>query len=480
MKVHSRSVAKAEHQAATDVDDAREPGAASVDTKVLPLRIHWWMNPIWPTLLLMSPLVMYALSTGSDQYSVWRVQKYFDVDIAIIISFGVIALVTGVMIAVAVGRRGRVSSFSISPDVAVTLDRLSRVGFGLVVFSYICWIALAIRGGLSLQHVIGVVDLERGAVSRLKDVSSPVGGLTTFTQLGSVVVVLEVLLLRVGLRKHRMLIVVVVLLATMRALFYGERLSLIEVVLPLIITCILIPKNGGRKWSDRLGRYAPVMAIPALWTLFAFFEYSRSWLAYRNSFNGTYPEFVTQRLVGYYVTALNNSALFIEKMPLYGKSMFYSFSGIWDAPGASLIIGVPRIGDVSNRAWWRSTLTSGGNPEFNNPGSFGVTFAELGWIGNFAFWLPMGIILGLIFNSLRRGRIVGIVALPCVYVGLIEMPRIIYWTQGRFVPTVGFLLLTAYLVNRRSKDADGNQQVRRHTSASSVPRVHQAALVQKT
>jgi oligosaccharide repeat unit polymerase len=462
------------------LEDAREAGAARTETKILPLRIHWWMNPIWPTLLMMTPLVLYGLNTGSDQYSVWRVQKYFDVDIAIIISFGVIALVTGVMVVVAVGSRGRVSNFSISSDVAVTLDRLSRVGFGLVVFSYICWIALAIRGGLSLQHVIGVVDLERGAVSRLKDVSSPVGGLTTFTQLGSVVVVLEVLLLRVGLRRHRKLIVVVVFLATMRALFYGERLSLIEVVLPLTIICILIPKNGGRPWSDRLGRFAPVMAVPALWIVFAIFEYSRSWLSYRNKFDGSYPEFVTQRLVGYYVTALNNSALFVEKMPLYGKSIFYTFSGVWDAPGASLVIGVPRIGEVSNRTWWRYTLTSEGNPEFNNPGSFGVTFAELGWIGNFAFWLPLGIILGLIFNSLRRGQIAGIVALPCVYVGLIELPRIIYWTQGRFVPTAGLLLLTAYLVNRRRKEVPSSQRIRRHTAAAYGPRAQQAVLAQKT
>lgn len=478
MNARTRSLAKPGPQAAPDLQEARATGIEK--TKVLPLRIHWWMNPIWPTLLLMSPLIFYALSTGSDQYSVWRVQKYFDIDIAIIISFGVIALVTGVMIALAGGSKGRVSSFSISPDVAVTLDRLSRVGFGFVVFSYICWIALAIRGGLSLQHVIGVVDLEQGAVGRLKDVSSPVGGLTTFTQLGSVVVVLELLLLRIGMRKHRRLIIVVVLLATMRALFYGERLSLIEVVLPLTIICILVPKNGGRPWSDRLGRFAPVMALPALWIVFAIFEYSRSWLSYRNRFDGTYPEFVTQRLVGYYVTALNNSALFVEKMPLYGKSMFYSFSGVWDAPGASLLIGVPRIGDVSNRTWWRYTLTSEGNPEFNNPGSFGVTFAELGWIGNFAFWLPMGIVLGLIFNSLRRGRIAGIVALPCVYVGLIEMPRIIYWTQGRFVPTAGFLLLTAYLANRRRKETASNQRSRSHTAVGSGARAHHAVLVQKT
>ncbi|WP_328810728.1 hypothetical protein [Rhodococcus sp. NBC_00294] len=424
-------------------------------------RTYWWMNPIWVIAVLLPLIVIYAYRSNPRQYAVWRVQKFVSFDTASVMLLGLLAMAIGYAIAGLVRVPAPPRDIVMSRALLETLKRISTVSLVLLLLSYAVWGFLAVRGGLSTADIQAVLGFERGAVSGVKDRAAPVGGLTSFTQLGPAIVVLEIVLLRASMRDNRRVVVIVVALASVRALFYGERLALIEVLLPLAFICLALPHRATSSWRSSLGKWAPAAALPALWTIFAVFEYGRSWAAYKRSFDGSYAEFVTQRLSGYYATSINNSALFYDLYPTVNTQPLYSFASFWDAPILSSILGTPEIGSVGVRTWWRWTLASQANPEFNNPGSFAVTGAELGLAQMALYWFVAGAAIALIYRSFRRASVFGLVALPVCYVGLIELPRIIYWMQGRFTATMLILLVLAYVVRRDRSQLVAHKQAPR-------------------
>lgn len=436
----------------TELDQATKTEADAGQHAVV-LRFHplWWMNPIWIVIVLMPVLIAYAYVTGPRQYALWRVPKFLDVDAATTIFLGLLALAIGMAVAGLVRPRRLPTELAISVRYIRRLRKLSNVSFTLLLFSYAIWSLLAVRGGLTGADIQAVMGFERGAVSAIKDRAAPVGGLTSFTQLGPVIVVLEIILLRAKMRSNRSVIYMILALATTRALFYGERLALIEVLIPLCIASFALPSIERSMTRRKLANVAPIAALPMLWGIFAVFEYGRSWAAYRRSFNGSYAEFVTQRLTGYYATSINNSALFLREHPRLSDPL-YSFASIWDAPVASSLLGTPTAGAFGVRTWWRYTLTAEANPEFNNPGTFGVTAAELGVVGMIAYWLLVGACLMLAYRAFRQGSVFGVILLPVLYVGLVELPRIIYWAQGRFTAAV-LLLFVVFLLHGTEQKA---------------------------
>ena len=61
---------------------------------------------------------------------------------------------------------------------------------------------------------------------------------------------------------------------------------------------------------------------------------------------------------------------------------------------------------------------------------------DLGVPGAFAFWGVAGLALGWAFALFRRGDIRGLVLYPVLFIGLLEAGRILYWPQGRALPSI--------------------------------------------
>ena len=72
--------------------------------------------------------------------------------------------------------------------------------------------------------------------------------------------------------------------------------------------------------------------------------------------------------------------------------------------------------------------------------------AELG-----ALVLLAGIVVGLAYRSWRAGGAYGLLVYPVLFTGLLELPRYLYWTQGRIVPAMVFLLVTAWYLTRSAR-----------------------------
>ena len=109
-------------------------------------------------------------------------------------------------------------------------------------------------------------------------------------------------------------------------------------------------------------------------------------------------------------------------------------------------------------------LAQYGNPEFNNPGGLAVPAVDFGAVGGVLFFLVAGLVIGFAHRSWRAGNPAGLLLYPVLFTGLLELPRYLYWTQGRVVPAYLVLGITAVLMTRAAR-------LQRHPAAGApVPR----------
>ena len=73
------------------------------------------------------------------------------------------------------------------------------------------------------------------------------------------------------------------ILNTFRSLIFAERIAILEVLLPMLV--IWISFYNGK--YNKLFRFVPLIAIVFLFIFFGIFEYFRSWIYYKNYYDGT-------------------------------------------------------------------------------------------------------------------------------------------------------------------------------------------------
>jgi oligosaccharide repeat unit polymerase len=413
------------------VETSAPRGQVQTEEKtVIQLNWPWWLHPAVATFMLTGLTALTAIGFSDDIYVMWRVRKYIDGNLSLVLLLGIITLLAGMIIPTLRVIKGGPSTIELSAKQISYLIRSFKVLFVLTVLGYLFWTVSAMAQGISISDLASVVDREDRAISELKANSRPIAGLTTLTQFGPIAVALGAFLHRAGFMGRAFLWLIP--LAMVRTLFYAERLALIEILIPLLVVLAITSYKRSRwTWLLRLG---PIIAAPVIWLVFAGSEYFRSWVYYQALTNTTFFEWVTTRLLGYYVTSYNNSALFSLSWPGLENPPYFSATLFWNAPGVEAIFPHPGIGGNTPEAWWASTLKMYANPEFNNTGSFLAVNGELGTVGMTLYWLITGIIAGCLYVALRRGSLPASLAYAVFYIGILELPRFIYWTQGRAFP----------------------------------------------
>lgn len=414
------------------------------------LRFPWWLHPAWAAGLFVAILPIASAPQIRDSFELWGVPRYIEPGLALVGVLSGLAFVCAAVFASGFKHKQLVS-VSLTADVVRRLHRIAVGLFIIALFGYVAWFGLSYIRGASAADYLDVIALREGAVGGLKRVSPPVAGVTTLTQLGVVAAGIMMFLRRARAARYTPYLTVLLGLAVIRSFFYGERLALIEVALPLIIIFVVVD-SPGRNRSRILGglhvpkAIVPVVMLPALWAVFALFEYSRSWLYYRNVVDSPFAEYVSTRLLGYYTTTVNNGALYHEILADQQHDPYFSFAFVWDAPFLGSLLGSPNILGASPREWWSSSLENLANPEFNNEGTFLVTDADLGTPLSMIYWAALGLLVGYVYNRARAGDLRFTIAYASLFIGLLEISRINYWTQGRFIPVVvGLLILLVYI-----------------------------------
>lgn len=421
--------------------------------KSISINFPWWLHPLWIVAFLCVLPSLIAATLPPDVFSIWRAPKFLENDALGLLAIMIASLVLGILTTSATALKKAPARLHVTKQQVNLLQSATRTTFVLAVIGYLAWFVSATTQGASFDQILDVLNRQGGAISDLKENARPIAGITTFTQFGPFAAAGSVLLARLGV-KSRLHWILLALAAT-RTLFYAERLALIEVLVPALV--ILAVTTEPRTARSNLIRAAPILATPLAWAIFAASEWTRSWVYYQQVVSQTFGEWVSLRLVGYYITSLNNSALYNSVWDSTWLP-YYTFEGFWNAPLISNLIDHPGAWGTEVPQWWTSTLQGNSNPEFNNTGSFLMASAELGPIGASLFWLVLGLVVGLVFAKASQGNLPSLIGFAVLLIGLIELPRFLYWTQGRAFPIIFAALVFAYFAARqRARDLKAAQ-----------------------
>ena len=296
----------------------------------------WWLNP---AIAFGAPSIIAGatawLTQSTDYLYFWRTAKYFDLS-----CFELLLAVVGIFTfgcLFGAGRREFRAPIASDWKLIVPWQQvraLFQLSFVLTVVAYAIWFAVGIKNGLTLGVVLDVIHGASGATYDLRrEYLTTIPGVTTATQFGLAVIVLGIPLgAAKGWHIVRRQCALVFVLALVRALLNSERLALIELLVPFVVSTIWLRPAASRLVRG-LTQLAPMVAGSLLYMFFAASEYYRSWSQFYAGREANFWGFIALRLMGYYTTALNNGALlWTVGKPLGVETQMFTLSTLWRFP----------------------------------------------------------------------------------------------------------------------------------------------------
>jgi hypothetical protein len=418
-----------------------------------PFYAPWWINPIWAFWTIAIIVSALAISIPEvSYYEFWRVQKY--IDGATILKFAMVSVAVAVGVtfsSVITGARRYVENGQDTWANREGIDRALRilfnVGFFLTLLGYSIWFLIAVFRGLGPDTLLGVFSGQGGAIYSLKrEYFETVPGVTTLTQFGTATTIVGLLALSKGLVNLKWKLAIIVALAVLRSYFLSERLAMLEILIPACVLAIRMPEFRAKfrlLESPFVLATLPFLAITSVMTIFIGFEYFRSWISFYSMNNSSLLEFGLTRFAGYYATAVNNSSLLLQNIDWPLPLPYYTVEWFWKLPLLNSVFDYEELTGIPLSRVYSGILTSYANAEFNNPGGLVLPIIDYGLVGGLLFWLIVGIVIGVLYDSFLNGRMAGLMLYPVLYLGILECPRILYWFNGRTFPT-WILLIAGY------------------------------------
>lgn len=427
------------------------PGSARTGTV-------WWLSPVAVTLLVVSAATLSTALISDDVFRMqWRTPKTITTTTCMLLLAGGLALALGAALVISARpprpRAGRWPALS-AAEVHV-LNRASTPLFVLTLIGYAAFVVTGARSGISLSQLAAAFGSEGVYGGDIKQTVGTVPGVTTLTQAGIASVVVSALLLAQSpSRRQWARLAVVLALALPRAFLLTERLAVLELIVPVLVVFALWAAGSPR--GHRAAATLPLMFLPFVVVVFGAFEYFRSWVFFRSQSNGTFAEFAIERLVGYYATALNNGALEIAYNRFPGRWPYETMAAFWSAPGISSLNLYRTITGYDNAEVYLDILKNHGTPEFNNSSGLAAPFVDFGTAGGLLYLLAAGVLIGLLYCGFRESSPMGLLIYPVLFIGVVELPRYLAWSQGRVFPALVMLVALAVLL-RRARAGAGAQ-----------------------
>ncbi|MFN8073380.1 MAG: O-antigen polymerase [Mycobacterium sp.] len=396
---------------------------------------------------------------GDDVFrALWRTPKSVTAHTLFLFGCGAAAIAFGSLVAIALTRGDRSLSAewpALDQRSAHLLRRAGTLLTTLTVTGYAGFAFLIARKGISPAALLSPTN-DSGAPVR--DSIGTIPGVTTMTQFGlAAVVISSVLLANEYSRSELAKLLTVIGLALPRTYIFSERLAIIELVVPVGV--VLAARVAAQRGTGRrVAQFLPVVSLVALLVMFGAFEYFRSWNYYRDHTTMSYPQFVLSRFAGYYTTALNNGHLVLSHLQWPNRLPFDTLDGFWSAPGILSAHLYERLGGhvppyrpIGDSLYF-GVLEQFGNPEFNNQSGYVGPFVDYGTVGGILCCLAIGLVAGFLYSSFRQAKTFGLLFYPLFFLGLLEMPRYLYWPQGRATYAwIALLIVGVSLARSRAK-----------------------------
>jgi len=403
----------------------------------------WWLSPPGAVALVVPITLLLAVRFDDAHFRfAWHSPKALTSSTAALFAAGALLFAIGGLWPLV--RRPAASRRAWPPFSPLQLDQLRRasnVPFLLTLAGYSAFAVSGVTRGATLAEFLQATTNQNNFGSPLRTQFAPVAGVTTLTQLGIAYTVVGVVLYcqeRDRRAAHRLVLVLV--LALVRTFFLAERLALLELVIPAVAVASLWAASRSRRQGRVLVRLAPIILVPAVIVIFSLFEYSRSWVFYSKHSQGSFAEFATDRLAGYYTTAYNNGQLAMTYDSGGSRLPYGSVEAVWTAPVLSQLHTYETLTGTDEPATFEMLLAQHGNPEFNSPGGLAVPFVDYGPVGGLVFLFVAGSALGVTYRRCCEGSSWAVLIYPVVVTGLFELPRYLYWGQGRVAPALVGLL----------------------------------------
>jgi len=426
----------------------------------------WWLNPAvaFGGPAIIAGFVAY-ITESANYVHFWRTPKYFDGSslglLVLAVSFFSCGCILGLARRNGGGARREEDWTLAIPWRSVRL--LFSASFFLTVVAYAIWFGVGLKHGLNLQVIMNIIRGSSDASYYLRDEYLPtIPGVTTGTQFGLTVIALAVPLgFAQGWRTVRWQCGTVFMLAFFRALLNSERLALLEVLVPFVVSFVGLKTLASRRLRLIVGS-APLLAVTLLYFFFGVSEYFRSWSAFYAARETSFWSFVGLRLMGYYTTALNNGALLWKiRNPLSLDLSLGTFMFLWKFPVIKDVLPIvlsalglkplPSLAIVDQR--YADVLLANANPEFNNATGIYIPFVDFGVAGGLLYWLLCGVVCGYLYKEFSRRTAPGVFLYPVLYIALIEASRVLYWSDGRFFPGMFLLTVSVIFVFRKAEPA---------------------------
>lgn len=418
----------------------------------------WWVSPAGAVAMITVPMLLIALAFPGAVYRAnWGTGRYLTAGMAVLLLQGAATFIAASLLPL-LGRRVPVATAwpRFSDRTHHRLLAASAVIFWVTVFGYVMYAAVGLARGARPSDLIAALVSQDTFTGNLRELFAPVAGITTLTQFGIAYAVIgTLLLLDRPTRGVLPRLVLVMLAALMRTFFLTERLAVLELAVPIgVIVCTWLV-GSARRWVRVAMPLAPAILIPGVLLFFGAFEYSRSWVFYKSRSNGTFLNFAAERLSGYYVTAFNNGALALQyDRPISGIPN-RTAEVFWTAPGVQQLGLLDKlIPGGSNQ--FLDTLEQRANPEFNSPCGLCDPFVDWGHAGGLIWLGVAGLLLGLAYKGFANGSLLPMLLYPPLATGAFELPRYLYWVQGRLAPALVALLVAGWYAGR--PPPQGSQQ----------------------
>lgn len=234
---------------------------------------------------------------------------------------------------------------------------------------------------------------------------------------------------------HKLLFWALLACMLFRAFAWGERVALIEAAIAIGFVWVSFAPIKSTLLK-RLLPWMPLLGAVGVVLLFAAGEYFRSWGYYQKS-HASFWDFILQRLMNYYFTALNTGAgvLTMYDWPTYSMESVLRW-----------VHKLPLIGGIFSylvhaKPIYLMFLGSYGDPEFNNPSGLFTVFSDLGIVGGFVLFLLIGTGAKYVYANWRNSA-TAIGAMYFVFLMMfMELFRYFYLGDPRcFMVIIGFIL----------------------------------------
>lgn len=410
----------------------------------------WWLSPAGAVAFVVFPTLLLAGSIPDATFrEAWRTPKLLTSStvLVLLIAAGIFCITSTLPLLKGPRRSASTPWPRFSPSVRTGLIRASGTLFWLTMVGYVSFGLAGLSRGVTPADLVRAFVDQDNLAGDLKAQFAPIPGITTLSQVGIAYVTVATALLTQSYSRtvfRRLLIVIG--LALFRSFIVTERLALLELLVPIGVVIAMRWAGDPRSWLRRIVNLLPVLLVPMLVAVFGAFEYSRSWVFFQARSSGTFLDFAVQRLSGYYVTAYNNGQVALLYDDLPRRLPMATLDALWTAPVVDQLGVYDRLSPGSRDQLY-NMLKQVANPEFNNYGGLSAPFVDWGLPGGMIWWALAGLVLGVAYRSFANGSTTAILIYPPLATGVYEIPRYVYWAQGRLVPALVALLLTALYVS---------------------------------